>query len=766
MLENQQTASVQTQIPFWRQIRWQLVLAFVLMSVMPIVVIVAIILYREAAQIQDQIFNQLNAIADLKKSQINDWLETEKLALVSFLAEPARREQFISVTQASLDQNGSSFEDTTLDELLALTVEAGSEFEELFVYNNQGAIIASSDPAQRGKVVNIQPYFPPSLGNEQYVQSPYTEISTGQLTMLITNPLLQNGQIIGVLAGRLNLDTLNEIMLERSGLGDSGETYLISQESNKFLTPSHFEGYVQTRAYRSQGIDAVLQEQDGFGFYPDYRNPGVPVFAQYRWVPGLQAGLIAKIDQTEAMASFNQSQVVTALLTGFTALLAIGLGFIIATRISKPVIALTGVAAQVAAGDLNQQAQITQRNEIGVLAEAFNSMTGQLRDLITSLEDRVAERTERLAVLAQITERLSAVLELEKLLKEVVTEIQERFGYYHAHIYLLDAASEHLIVAEGTGPAGAEMKQKRHSISLYAPTSLVARAARTGNIVWVNNVRQDEGWLPNPLLPNTYAEMAVPILLDAKIVGVLDVQEDKVAGLDESDANILQALANQVAVAMRNANLFQEVETALAQARQAQERYTIQAWEKAASTVESTEYLYNPPFIQPLSDDILAAAETEAYNKTAPTMLNLTNGNGDAGAGNTLVAPIKLGEQTIGALQIHQAAQGKKPDSPAPWSEDDLGFIEAVLGQLAQTAENLRLFEETHQQASREQTIREITDKLRSAPSLDILLNTAVQELGQRLELPNIVLELGIQAQNGNQGSTGNESSLKEEIGP
>ena len=101
---------------------------------------------------------------------------------------------------------------------------------------------------------------------------------------------------------------------------------------------------------------------------------------------------------------------------------------------------------------------------------------------------------------------------------------------------------ENLVVAAGTGEAGAEMKAKGHSIRLDARTSLVARAARSGEIVRVDDVREAEDWLPNPLLPHTCSEMAVPIILEGGVVGVLDVQEDKIVGLDEGDANLLRSL--------------------------------------------------------------------------------------------------------------------------------------------------------------------------------------------------------------------------------
>ncbi len=182
--------------------------------------------------------------------------------------------------------------------------------------------------------------------------------------------------------------------------------------------------------------------------------------------------------------------------------------------------------------------------------------------LYDTLEQKVAERTQRLQVVAEVSGQLNAILNLDTLLLELVNQIQQRFGYYHVHIYLLDDTGEQLTIAEGTGQTGTQMKQQGHHILLNAPTSLVARAARSREIVSVENVQEAPDWLANPLLPHTRSEMAVPIIAEDRVVGVLDVQSDKLAGLDENDANLLRSLANQIAIALTNAHLFAQMQQA------------------------------------------------------------------------------------------------------------------------------------------------------------------------------------------------------------
>jgi GAF domain-containing protein len=281
---------------------------------------------------------------------------------------------------------------------------------------------------------------------------------------------------------------------------------------------------------------------------------------------------------------------------------------------------------------------------------------------------------------------------------------------------------------------------------LNAPTSLVASAARAGQIVRVDNVRESADWLPDPLLPDTYSEMAVPIVLEGEVVGILDVQQDKIAGLDEGDANLLRSLANQVAVTIRNARLFDEVETALTEAHATQKRYLEQAWQKS-SAQKDLRYHYSLPNAPDLDKATLTQVKQTALTQTQTVTITLNNPSDlDADLDKTyntpktksIVSPIKLYNQNIGAVQIHPAS------SDQTWTEADLALAEAVIDQLAQSAESLRLFEETRERAEREHTIRAITDKLRAAPNLDTLLETAARELGARLGVRHTVLEMGI----------------------
>ena len=323
-----------------------------------------------------------------------------------------------------------------------------------------------------------------------------------------------------------------------------------------------------------------VPEEDGF--YPGLDGSDVALGIEQIHLGGQVFSVIAEKPASEALSLATAALNLTIAAVIVALLVAGALSLLVVRRIVYPIKSLATTARAISAGDLLQKVDITSQDEVGELASAFNSMTLQLRELIISLEQRVLERTQRLEMVASLSEKLSAILDFEQLLNELVCQIEANFHYYHTHIYLFDETGQNLIMAVGTGQVGDKMKQQGYLIPLSAPTSLVARAARSGEVIRVDNVQETDNWQPNPLLPNTHAEIAAPIIREGRVVGVLDVQGDQVGGLDEGDANLLRSLAGHVAVALSNARLFERNQRAL---KEAETLYVISQRIIAANTL-------------------------------------------------------------------------------------------------------------------------------------------------------------------------------------
>lgn len=371
-------------------IRRRLLVAFVLLVLLPAIVISTASVVLGLRSAQEKVINQLESVATLKEKQIDAWLESlqSHLGLILYPHQaPRLLEPLLNADPQSPAYQGAYNE---LRIQLNQAIEHSRLFEQIFLLDQHGRVVISTNTQQEGDVHAFQPYFRKGLKGT-HVQSLSSSTSQGSSPVIVACPILDlSGKPQGVIVGQASSERLNEIMTQRTGLRTTGETYLVG--SNYLLlteTRSQSQDHGVFRLH-TEGVDTVLRtERNLSGLYANYHN--VPVVGVYHWLPSLEMVLIAEQGQSEAFESTITMLVVNLAVALVAVLLAVGFGFLVVRGIAAPLANLSETATRIATGDLNLTAQIDREDEIGVLARAFNQMTSRLHSLIDSLEHRVQE---------------------------------------------------------------------------------------------------------------------------------------------------------------------------------------------------------------------------------------------------------------------------------------------------------------------------------------------------------------------------------------
>ena len=261
-----------------------------------------------------------------------------------------------------------------------------------------------------------------------------------------------------------------------------------------------------------------------------------------------------QLDVNAAETNSTQTLLFSSVTLVVALLAAAFLSVYLSRQISNPLRLLTNTAGEIAEGNFEVQADVVSSDEIGILAQTFNTMTKRLGEAFEDVRHRAAE----LATVAEVSTATSTILETKRLLQEVVNLTKERFNLYHSHIYLLDEKGENLVLTAGAGEPGRIMVSEGRFIPLSREQSLVARAAREQKGVTVNDVTQAPDFLPNPLLPDTHSELAVPMIVGGNVIGVFDIQSEQVGRFTDSDINIQTTLAAQLATSIQNVRSFEQ----------------------------------------------------------------------------------------------------------------------------------------------------------------------------------------------------------------
>jgi PAS domain S-box-containing protein len=445
-----------------------------------------------------------------------------------------------------------------------------------------------------------------------------------------------------------------------------------------------------------------------------------------QWVMGLIIP-IEKITAPATTAAIWQTAISTALIV-----LALALLSFVAGQIVRPMQTLTDAARAVSQGEWSVTASVHSNDETEILANAFNTMTSQLRDSFEKLEQRVQERTKALASVTEVGTATSTILETDKLLQEVVDLTKDRFGFYHAHIYLLDATGTSLVLSSGAGAIGQQMVARGHAIPLEREQSLVARAAREKKGVALNDVTAEPNFLPNPLLPDTHSELAVPMIVADTVIGVFDVQSEVVGRFTDADIAVQTTLAAQVASAVQNARQYTETQALLRELGETESfldsvienlptmlfvknagDLRFLRWNKAAEELSGFQ-----------REDLMGKNDYDFFPKEEADLFT-ENDRQVLASGQLLDVP----EEPLATA--HQGMRYLHTRKVPIYGAD--GIVKYLLGISEDITERKRNEELTRRRAEQQAAINQITRKIQNTTTVESALQVAVRELGRAI---------------------------------
>jgi GAF domain-containing protein len=361
-------------------------------------------------------------------------------------------------------------------------------------------------------------------------------------------------------------------------------------------------------------------------------------------------------------------------------------------------------------------------------------------DELTDANELLRQRTLQLQTAAQVSQATARLLDPDELVEQVVKLIRQQFDLYYVGLFLIDETD----VGDRSGVIGEERAVLQADAGeVVHPVLTPGYSLQVGGVSAVGrcmadaqpHTAPDVGRAPlrtdEVLLPETRSHVALPLRSRGRVLGALDVQSVRADAFSDEDIAALQTMVDQIATAIDNAQLFVALRERLEEVEAGQRRQARGQWADLAHQETIPVYERAQPGMPSLRDVLPAGVDETLFVQDTITRSGEQDGSGQA----ALMTPIRLRDHVIGTLGL-QEVSGKQ------WTSDEIALIEAVADQMALAIENARLIAETQRRAERERALGHIGDLFNRSLDIETLLQTAVRELGQLLEVDEVKVQL------------------------
>lgn len=566
----------------------------------------------------------------------------------------------------------------------------------------------------------------------------------------------RNDQAIGFLIGTLNIETtVLDNLAFNTGTTYGAYSYLVTPgEDPVILSTSDTQRAATTSARNSTAVQQALAGQRGGGMYAIGDQRDIQVIGRYTPIRNpvdpdivlfaLVTEARADAPLTQALDYFSSARIFPVAI-GLVALMII-LVILFNQLITPSLLNLRQAIQGVARGDFDQHVMAASRDdEIGAVGAAFVDMRVQVRNLLDDLEARVAARTRDIAATQEISRFAATQQNLQTLMDQVVQLIVEHFpNIYHAQIFLIDPDRLYAVLRASTGEPGKILLARGHRLAIGS-ISVIGQVIDQQQTMIARDTATSQVHRRNEFLPDTRAELAIPLRVGDNVIGALDVQSKYRNAFTEDEVKVLQTMADQVAVAIENARLYQETMRRLEDIDRANRMATLNTWQ---------EYIYGQRQ-RSLSSEagIPTGTDMSELRRRAIAQGRVVTGTPTENNTVPIAVPIQLRGQTLGAVEWELPVDDL--------NENKLQLAQELANRLAVSLDNARLFEESQRAAERERIVNAIAAKLTPQTEISEILQTAVREVGQALRAPQVRISLNradehMNGHNGSNGSNGN----------
>lgn len=350
------------------------------------------------------------------------------------------------------------------------------------------------------------------------------------------------------------------------------------------------------------------------------------------------------------------------------------------------------------------------------LNQEFLSSKTELEQMLELQNMKLEKKTRQLQAVTQVAQSTASFQDVDRLLTSSTRLISDSFGFYHVGIFLLDEDGQLATLKATNSEAGQRMLDRMHTIQVDL-NSIVGYSAKTHTPRIALDMSDDSVSFNNPDLPETRSELALPLKVGMRLMGVLDVQSTQPNAFSEEDIAILSTLGDQLAIAIDNTRLLTETRRALVTAEQTYQRYFTQAWAQFAPRLDIEGYRYNNGSVIPLDK----RGENDRAEEDKHTNLRI---------------PLMVRGQTIGFLDVHPT--NNKQD----WDTNEIAVLEATAERTALALESARLLKDAQRRAAKESIISEISSKISEESAIEKIMSSTVSELRRLLDASEVTLRI------------------------